>query len=190
MPAIFPGPFATFPPAAASVVSAFPLWAFWREQIKDGLNVVYGYTKYAFDTQHQQLTSLNLASSSVRPLKPRGLGIADTGVCYCEGGKRETLAAVGPILSEARAGKSMSGFANGDVRRLISVTDMLCTTFSRWLMLYSWWGCLPVLWVNDAYFVLSSHQRNQFCNVQMWVGGFYIQGAMLGLNGHSGGWYW
>lgn len=94
--------------------------------------MVYGYTKYAFDTQHQQLTlrlTLNLASSSVRPLEPRGLGIADTRICYCEGGKTETLAAVGPTLSGA--GKSMSSFANGDVGRLFSVTDMLCTTFSR-----------------------------------------------------------
>lgn len=41
---------------------------------------------------------------------------------------------------------------------------------------------------NDGDCVLSSHPCSQVCDVQMGVGGFYIRGAKLCLNGHRGGW--
>jgi len=74
---------------------------------------------------------LHLASNSVRPPEHWGLGLAHAGVCCCEGGKREALPAVDAAFSGVSDGKSKSGFADGDVGQLFSVTDMLCTTFSR-----------------------------------------------------------
>lgn len=182
---IFPGPFAIFPPAPASVVSAFPLWAFWREQIKDGLNAVCSYTEYAFGTQHQHLT-LHLTSER-KTTGAQGFGTADAGVCCFEGGKRGTLAAVDPTLwSEGwkkhvklckwRCQTVVRCYRHAlyhlqQVPYALWLTRMLTSFVGEWCL-----SCLkfspvqPSLWRTD-------------------VRGFYIHGATLCLNGHSGGWY-